>query len=124
MHVLQQTPSPSIPTILDASPSCPDTDVRAVSEAGSGFPTDMEEGPARFARGALQVCYPEHMQDRDGLDSAETLFHKVGLRHAYDKSQGETARAVAAVQRSNKQEKNARKRAVKKDRRAAQKTAA
>ena len=126
MHVLKQAlpPSPSIPTIIDDSQGSPNTEVQAVSEAGSGNQTDMEEEPAKFAHEALQSGYPKHMQDRDGLDSAETLFHKESLRHAYDKSKGETARAVAAVKSLNKQEKNARKRAVQKNRRAAQKTAA
>ena len=85
-----------------------------------GAPREAPAKMAKFAREALHADYPLEMQDRDGLDSVETLMHKEGLRHAHDQSRNEENRAVALT----KTERNARKRLGQKERCAAQKTPA
>ena len=85
-----------------------------------GAPQEAPAKVAKYAREALHTDCRLEMQDRDGLDSAETLMHKEGLRHARDQSHNEKTRAVAMT----KTERNARKRLGQKERRAAQKTPA
>ena len=86
-----------------------------------GKPKEAPAKMAKYAREALHADYPLEMQDQDGLDDAQTLMHKEGLRHAHDQSRSEKARTIATT---NKTERNARKCLGQKERRAAQKTPA